>query len=152
MKLEGSYEFDAPREIVWNCLQDPEVIGSIIPGAGIPEAIGENHYQMIMEIKVGPVEGRFESSVELIDLVAPESYRMVVSGTGPPGHVKGDGAIRLEAQGDRTIMHYTGDAQVGGRVASVGQRLLDMTSKAVISQSLKALAKRIEKRAEEAAK
>lgn len=152
MKLEGTYEFQAPRDIVWDCLQDPEVIGSIIPGAAVPEEIGENHYQMVMEINVGPVSGRFESSIQLSNLVAPESYHMIVSGSGPPGHVKGDGDIRLEEQESSTLMHYSGTAQVGGRVASVGQRLLDMTAKAITAQSLKALAKRIERRAAEETK
>jgi carbon monoxide dehydrogenase subunit G len=149
VKVEGTYELEAPRHVVWDCLQDPEVIGSIIPGAAVPEEIGENHYQMVMEVKVGPVSGRFESSIQLTDLVAPESYHMLITGSGPPGHVKGDGDIRLEEQEDGTLMHYSGDAQVGGRIASVGQRLMDMAAKAIIAQSMKALAKRIEQRVEE---
>ena len=149
MKLEGTYEFDAPRQVVWDMLQDPEVIGSIIPGAGVPEEIGENHYLMLMVIKVGPVNGRFESSVHLTDLNPPESYTMNVTGKGPAGHMNGTGNVNLEEQDGKTIMHYSGDAQVGGKVAAVGQRLLDMTAKAITKQSLNMLAKRIRRRIEE---
>jgi carbon monoxide dehydrogenase subunit G len=150
MKLEGTYEFEAPRQLVWDMLQNPEVIGSIIPGGSTPEEVSENHYQMVMEVKVGPVSGRFESNIELADLNEPESYRMTISGSGPPGFVKGTGDIQLEAVEEaKTVMNYTGDAQVGGRVASVGQRLLDMTAKAITKQSLNMLAKRIKKRIEE---
>ena len=152
MKLEGTYEFEAPRQVVWDMLQDPTVIGSIIPGAGVPEEIGENHYLMVMEIKVGPVNGRFESTVHLTDLNAPESYTMHVTGKGPVGHMNGTGNVRLEEQDGKTLMHYTGDAQVGGKVASVGQRLLDMTAKAITKQSLNMLAKRVRKRIEEESK
>jgi uncharacterized protein len=139
MKLEGTYEFEAPRE----------VIGSIIPGAGKPEEIGENHYQMVLEVKVGPISGRFESTIQLTDLHPPENYHMIVTGKGPIGHMDGNGEVRLEAQDGKTIMHYTGDAQVGGKVAAVGQRLLDMTAKAITKQSLNALAKRIRQKIEE---
>lgn len=149
MKLEGIYEFEAPREVVWEMLQDPEVIGSIVPGAGTPEKIGENHYKMLLDIKVGPVAGHFEGEIKLENLNPPESYTMNVSGKGGVGHMTGTGNVRLEQQDNKTIMHYTGDAQIGGKVAAVGQRLLDMTAKTITKQSLNALAKRIRQRIEE---
>ena len=146
MKLEGTYEFEAPRETVWEMLLDPEVISSIIPGSKGMEEIGPNKYQSVLEVKVGPVTGRFEGGVELKDLNAPESYSMEMNGKGPAGHVTGTGHVRLEQDGSKTIMHYTGDAQVGGRIASVGQRLLDVAAKTMAKQSLNLLAKRVKER------
>jgi len=149
MKLEGTYNFEAKREFVWDMLQDPEVISSIIPGSEKLEEIGENKYLSVLKIKVGPVSGRFEGQVELTDLNAPESYTMIMSGKGPAGHMNGTGNVRLEEDGDATIMHYTGDAQVGGKVAAVGQRLLDVAAKQMAKQSLNLLAKRIQERIKE---
>ena len=146
MKLEGTYTFEAGREFVWDMLQDPEVISSIIPGSEQMEEIGENKYLSVLMVKVGPVNGRFEGSVELTDLNPPESYTMIMNGKGPAGHVNGTGSVRLEADGDNTIMHYTGDAQVGGKIAAVGQRLLDVAAKQLAKQSLKTLANKIKER------
>jgi hypothetical protein len=146
MKLEGTYTFEASREFVWDMLQDPEVISSIIPGSEQLEEIGENKYLSVLVVKVGPVNGRFEGQVELTDLNAPESYTMIMSGKGPAGHMNGTGNVRLEEQDGTTIMHYTGDAKVGGKIAAVGQRLLDVAAKQLAKQSLNLLAKRIQER------
>lgn len=149
MKLEGTYEFNAPREVVWEMLQDPDVIGKIMPGSEKLEEVDENKYLAVMTVKVGPVTGRFEGSVELTDLNPPESYTMILGGKGPAGHMNGTGNVRLEENGDQTVMHYSGDAQVGGRIAAVGQRLLDMAAKMIAKQSLKNLAKQVEQRISE---
>ena len=92
-----------------------------------------------MKIKVGPVQGVFSGTVNLSDLKPPESYHLDVQGNGAPGFVKGEGNLRLEAHDGSTMMHYNGDAQVGGRLASVGQRLMDTSAQALIRQSLEAL-------------
>jgi hypothetical protein len=149
MKLEGSYEFETTREVVWEMLQDPEVIGSIVPGSQGMIEVGENKYESAIVVKVGPITGRFEGTVELKDLVAPESYNMAMTGKGPAGHVDGTGTVRLEYDGKITTMHYTGDARVGGKIAAVGQRLLDVVAKAMAKRSLNALANKIQERIEE---
>ena len=149
MHLEGTYTFNAAREIVWGMLQDPNVIGSIMPGSHGLEQIGENQYQSVLEVKVGPVNGRFESTIELADINAPESYKLLMTGKGPAGHVTGEGIIRLTYADGVTTMHYNGDAKVGGRIAAVGQRLLDVAAKSIAKQSLNSLAKKIEERINE---
>lgn len=149
MKLEGTYEFETTREVVWEMLQDPEVIGSIIPGSQGMEEIGENKYESVVIVKVGPITGRFEGTVELMDLNPPESYNMAMKGKGPAGHVDGTGSVRLEYDGKITTMHYTGDAKVGGKIAAVGQRLLDVVAKAMAKRSLNSLAKKIQERIDE---
>lgn len=151
MKLEGTYTFDAPRETVWQALLDPEVLARTMPGCEKLEQIGENEYKGALKIRVGPVQGQFEGIVNLSNINAPESYRMQVDGKGAPGFMKGVGEVRLEDQGDATLMHYTGEAQVGGRIASVGQRLLDSSAKALTRQSLDGLHEQIKARVQASA-
>lgn len=148
MHIEGSYDFEFERELVWDVLMDIDVLGSIIPGSKGLEEIGENKYQSKLSVRVGPVNGKFESQFELVDMNAPESYRLLVEGKGPAGHVTGEGTIRLEQENGKTVMRYAGDARIGGRIAAVGQRLLDVAAKQIAKQSLKKLSKQVEMRLE----
>ncbi|MDX1522932.1 MAG: carbon monoxide dehydrogenase subunit G [Anaerolineae bacterium] len=148
MKLEGTYTFEAPRDEVWKALMDPEVLKSIMPGCEKLEPTGPDEYKAALKIKVGPVQGKFQGNVKLSDINEPESYTMQVDGKGPAGFMKGTGAVRLEDQGDSTVIHYDGDAQVGGKIASVGQRLLDSSAKALTKQSLDGLHDQIKARSQ----
>ncbi len=139
MEVTGEYVFDAPREKVWAYLQDPQVLVKVLPGCEELKQIGEDAYQGALKIKIGPVQGKFQGTVRMTNIVAPESYGLQVDGQGAPGFVKGGGGLRLEAQGDKTRIIYQGQAHVGGRIASVGQRLIDSSAKAIIRQSLDAL-------------
>ena len=139
MKIAGDYTFEAPRDLVWEALNDPNVLAQIMPGCEKLVQIGENEYEGALNIKVGPVQGVFQGLIKLTDISAPQSYKMQVDGKGAPGFVKGVGGVVLEDQGDTTLMHYDGDAQVGGRIASVGQRLIDSSAKSIIKQSLEGL-------------
>jgi carbon monoxide dehydrogenase subunit G len=147
MQLKGTYTFQAPRDAVWAALMDPTVLAQALPGGEQLERVGENEYRAAMNVRVGPVQGRFDGKVELTDIDAPESYRMKVNGSGPAGFVNGEGAIRLVGgEADTTVMSYEGDVQVGGRIASVGQRLIDSTAKSIIRQGLKVLDEQIQAR------
>ncbi len=146
MHIEGSYDFEFERELVWDVLMDIDVLGSIIPGSKGLQEIGENKYQSKLAVRVGPVNGKFEANFELADMIAPESYRLLVAGKGPAGHVTGEGTIRLEQADGGTVMHYAGDARIGGKIAAVGQRLLDVAAKQIAKQSLKKLSKQVEAR------
>lgn len=139
MQISGDYIFDAPRIKVWEAVRDPDVLGSILPGGQGIEAVGENEYVGKLMIKVGPVQGTFDGKIALSNMVVPESYVVVVDGNGAPGFVKATGSLLLTEQGLQTHMAYEGSAQVGGRIASVGQRLLDASAKSLIRQSLDAL-------------
>lgn len=149
MHIEGTYEFESDRQLVWDTLQDTEVLGSIIPGSSGLEEIGDNKYYTALSVKVGPVNGKFEANIELADVNEPDSYKLLIDGKGPAGHVTGEGVISLEQNENLTIMHYAGDAKVGGKIAAVGQRLLDAAAKRIAKQSLKKLAERVEERIEE---
>lgn len=139
MDVSGEYTFDAPQELVWKALQDPDVLSNAMPGGEGFAEVGENEFQGNLKIKVGPVQGKFTGNIKLMDIVAPESYRMEVDGKGAPGFVKAEGSLKLTGQGDKTHMVYEGSAQVGGRIASVGQRLMDSSAKSIIRQSLEGL-------------
>ncbi|MFQ5612787.1 MAG: carbon monoxide dehydrogenase subunit G [Anaerolineae bacterium] len=148
MKLSGSYTFDAPREEVWQALLDPDVLAKTMPGCERLDKTGDNQYKGALKIRVGPVQGQFQGRITLSDLNPPEGYRMEVDGKGPAGFVKGQGKVRLEEQDSKTVMHYEGDAQVGGRIASVGQRLMDSSARALTNQALDALHQQVKARAQ----
>lgn len=146
MKLEGTYTFDAPRDVVWQALLDPEVLAKVMPGCEKLDQVGNDAYEGMIKIRVGPVQGKFQGKVSLLDIKEPDSYSMIVDGKGASGFMKGEGQVQLEVQGDSTLMHYSGEAQVGGKIASVGQRLLDSSAKALTKQSLDGLNKQIQAR------
>ncbi len=139
MKIEGEHTFDAPRDVVWKTVLDPEVLANVLPGCEDFHEVGDNQFEGLLKIKVGPVQGKFKGNVELTDLVEPSSYNLRVRGKGPPGFVDGQGELTLEDAGDQTVLRYTVDAKVGGRIASVGQRLLDSSSKVITRQALEGL-------------
>ncbi len=139
MKVEGEYTFDARREEVWPILLDPAVLTTVLPGCEKLELVGEDSYEGVLKIKVGPVQGVFKGKIKLEDIEEPQSYTMLVDGRGAPGFVKATGRVNLEEEAGQTRMVYSSDAQVGGRLASVGQRLMESSAKAIIKQSLDGL-------------
>lgn len=147
MKLEGEYTFNGPREEVWKIVRDPEVLATALPGTQSLDQVGDNEYVGEMNVRIGPVAGVFSGNILVSDEVPPESLTLTVDGKGKPGFVKGVGNCNLLDQNDgTTLMKYEGDVQIGGRLASVGQRLLDTTSKSMIRQGLEALNAALEAR------
>ncbi|HSR70203.1 MAG TPA: carbon monoxide dehydrogenase subunit G [Acidobacteriota bacterium] len=148
MKLKGSYTFDAPRQAVWEALLDPKVIAKIMPGCERLEKTEDDTYKGALNVKVGPVQGKFQGMVQLSNLSEPESYDMSVDGRGPSGFIKGEGHITLEdaEEEGKTTLGYSVDANVGGRIAGVGQRLLDTTARSITRQSLETLEQVIQAR------
>lgn len=139
MKVTGSYSFEAPQQTVWEALQNPTVLTSVLPGCDRLEEVGESQWEGDLNIKVGPVQGKFKGRVEMRDLEPPSSFNLKIDGQGSTGFVKATAKVDLEGVGESTIMHYDSDAQVGGRIASVGQRLLDSSAKSIVQQSLDGL-------------
>ena len=140
MKLEGEYTFDGPQEEVWKIIRDPEVLATALPGTESLEQVSENEYLGQMNVRVGPVAGEFSGKILVSNEVPPERCTLTVEGKGKPGFVNGSGNIQLIAQdGGKTLMKYEGEMQIGGRLASVGQRLLDSASKSIINQGLVAM-------------
>ena len=146
MKLEGAFLFDAPVEEVWRALFDPVVLAAAMPGCERLDRVGEQ-YQGDLNIKVGPIQGKFGGKVDLKDIDDLKSYTMLVEGRGAPGFVKATAAVRLEREGEGTRLHYVADAQVGGKIASVGQRLLEASARAISKQSLEGVNENVKIRA-----
>ena len=138
MKVQGSYEFDAPLETVWNALFDAEILARTLPGCEKLEREG-NQFRGDINVKMGPVQGKFQGKVDITDVVEHQGYTMIVDGRGPAGFGKATAAMRVTAQGSGTRLDYDSDVQVGGKIASVGQRLIDASSKAIVKQSLESL-------------
>ena len=140
MKIEGEYMFEGTREQVWDVVRDPEVLATALPGTQSLEQVSENEYQGEMHVRIGPVAGLFSGLLVISDEVPPESLTMTVEGKGKPGFVKGTGSVQLISQeADKTLMQYHGDMQVGGRLASVGQRMMESVSKSLLKQGLDSL-------------
>jgi hypothetical protein len=136
VKITGTYELEADRQTVWEALNDPEVLKACIPGCESLEQTGENELTATVTAKVGPVKAKFNGSVELKDLNPPESYRIEGSGKGgAAGFAKGGADVRLdERDGGGTVLSYEVDAQVGGKLAQIGSRLIDGTAKKLADQ------------------
>ena len=139
MKLEGEHTFPVSRPELWNALLDPDLLGRVLPGAEPLELVGENTYRAGMTVAIGPVKGRFQGTLALSDLVPPTSYQMKIDGSGPAGFLRGSGGIELVEAGGSTLLRYAMDAQVGGRIASVGQRLIESSGRAIAKQGLEGL-------------
>jgi carbon monoxide dehydrogenase subunit G len=139
MKVAGQYEVPAPQQKVWEALQDPETLAKTLPGCEGLEPIGPDEYKMKMKLAMASVQGLFDGKVRLKDPEPPTKYKLEVEGQGKVGFVKGGGEFRLEPTDGGTMVHYSGDLHVGGMIAGVGQRLMDMTSKMMIKRFFSSL-------------
>lgn len=146
MKLEGDYRFEAAVQEVWDALFDPAILAAVMPGCEKLELV-DGQYVGEIKIKVGPVQGKFTGKVDLLDRDEPRGYRMIVDGRGAPGFVKATATVALEADGDGTRIRYDADAQIGGKLASVGQRLVEASARAIVAQSLEGLHENVKLRA-----
>lgn len=126
MEQVGEYVVQADRETVWQALNDADVLARCIDGCQAMRKLNDEHYQAKVKARIGPVSAAFDLDLQLHDVQAPESYRIVgqVKG-GPAGFGKGDAVVTLEEEGAATRLRYTVKASVGGKLAQVGSRLLD---------------------------
>ena len=134
MDLNGTYTFDAPPARVWDLLMDPAVISSCIPGCQSMEPEGEDRYKVKLTVAIAAITGGYEGTVVISEKVQPSSYRLTVEGQGKPGFAKGNSAITLRAEGDKTVVDVTGTVQTGGPIARVGQRLIGGVSKMMLDR------------------
>lgn len=135
MKLSDEKRIAAPRETVWAGLNDPEILKASIPGCDSLEKTSETGFEAVVRAKVGPVKAKFKGAVELSDLNPPESYRISGEGKGgAAGFAKGGATVTLVEDGDSTILKYDVDADVGGKLAQIGGRLLEGTTKKLAAE------------------
>lgn len=143
MKIQGDYHFDAPRAVVWRALLDPDILARTLPGCEKLERTGDTSFAGALTVQVGPVKGQFKGTLDLSDLVELEGYRMKLAGNGQAGFLTGDGTLALSDDGAGTLLRYDIDSQVGGKVAAVGQRLLESSAKVITKQGLEGLAREL---------
>jgi uncharacterized protein len=150
MTLDGTFVFNGPRGTVWELLQDPDVLAKALPGTERLVLTSPDHFAGVMKVSVGPVTAaKFDVNVALGDKVAPERFTMQIDGKGGVGYTKGTASIALTEVGDgRTEMTYTSNVQVGGKIAAVGQRLLESVGKMMMKQALDALQRELQGRLE----
>lgn len=130
MEMVGSYEIAAPRDAVWQALNDPSVLQQCIPGCQSLEKTSETEMTATATVKIGPVKASFSGKVSLLDIDAPNGYRISGEGSGGiAGFAKGGAIVRLEEIEAGTRLHYEAKAEVGGKLAQLGARLIDGVAK-----------------------
>lgn len=131
MDMNGSERIEASLETVWQALNDPDILRQCIPGCEALEKTSDTSMTATVSLKIGPVKARFEGAVELSNLAPPRSYTITGEGKGGlVGFAKGGADVDLEADGpDATLLSYTVKAEIGGKIAQLGARLIDSTAK-----------------------
>jgi carbon monoxide dehydrogenase subunit G len=131
MEMTGEFRIPAPRERVWQGLNDPEILKQAIPGCQTIEKVSDTEFVAKVVAKVGPVKATFGGKVNLTDLDPPKAYTISGEGTGGvAGFAKGSAKVHLDADGsEATVLHYEVQAHVGGKLAQIGSRLIDATSR-----------------------
>ncbi|MBB6306938.1 SRPBCC family protein [Xanthobacter tagetidis] len=144
MDMTGEQRIPAPRDAVWRALNDPEVLKACIPGCQELNKLSDTEMTATVVLKVGPVSARFSGAVTLLDLDPPKSYRISGEGQGGvAGFAKGDAKVSLEEDGAETILRYEVEAQVGGKLAQLGARLIDATAKQMSGAFFKRFAQEV---------
>ena len=136
MTMNGEVQLAAPRDVVWAKLNDPDVLKACIPGCEELEKVSDTEFRATARMKVGPVSARFKGRVTLSDLDPPKGYRISGEGEGGvAGFAKGGAEVALDAvDANRTTLRYVVKAQVGGKIAQLGARLIDSTAKKLAGQ------------------
>jgi carbon monoxide dehydrogenase subunit G len=139
MKLASTYRIPASRENVFAALTDPAVLQQCIEGCESLTRKEDGSYAAKMRVGVGPVKGDFTGTARMSDLHPPESFTLIVNGRGTPGFVDGSARMRLTTDGTATIVSCDADVTVGGLIAAVGSRLIDVTAKRMMDKFFEAL-------------
>ena len=129
MKLSGSYQINLSKEKVWEALNDPEILKKAIPGCEEFKKNSDTEFTATATNKIGPFNASFTGDIELTDLDPPNSYKITGSGNSPVGFASGEATVKLEDNENGTKLIYEVEANVGGKIAQVGSRLIDMTAK-----------------------
>ena len=143
MEVKSSQSFDAPIDRVWELLIDPDSVARCVPGCEKLEPLGEDRYQATISVRVGLIGGTYQGTVAITEKRPPNSYKLLVEGTGRPGFVKGEGAFFLTSQGAVTLVELSGEVQIGGTIARIGQRLLGGASKMMVDRFFDCLKERL---------
>ena len=134
MKITASYDFEETAPNVWAVLTDPEILARCIPGCEGLKPVGNDEYQAVLTVGVGPIRGRYDATISTRDQVLHQSYRLAVQGAGGGGFVSGEAFITLVEREGKTTVTVDSDSQAGGPVARIGQRLMESVAKMMMDQ------------------
>lgn len=136
MEMKDEIRVEATRSIVWDALNNPEILKTCIPGCESLEQVSDNEFESLVVVKVGPIKAKFNGKVTLTDIVAPGSYKLIGEGQGGvAGFAKSEITVELiEATPDATVIRYGVTANIGGKIAQLGSRLIDSTARKMAEQ------------------
>lgn len=139
MNLDGTHHFKAPRDRVWALFNDPDVLARATPGCERLHPVGPDEFEATLSIGVAAVKGEYQGRLAITDRRPPEGYTLRVEGSGRPGFVRGEGRLTLTEENGGTLATIRAEAQVGGLIAAVGQRLMGAAGRMLMSQFFSAL-------------
>ena len=145
MKLAGQYLLPAPPAKVWALLTDPNRLAKLLPGCERLDPDGPDRFRAAVKFGIAAISGKYAGTIEFAEKKPPNSMRMKLSGKGIPGFVDGVGHIELAGKGGQTELRYTGEAQVGGMIASVGQRMIEGAARKIVDQFFAAASEELKK-------
>lgn len=144
MDIKQKYTFkDIPAQSVWDTIQDPDVLQKVLPGCQKFEEVGEEKYEAVLRINMGPIKGEFKADVEQVDKNEPESYRLLVKAKGKPGEINANARMNLEEADGDTSLFCEADVEASGLMASIGQRMVGGVAKTVMKKFFKDIEKEI---------
>jgi hypothetical protein len=146
VKIKGSCVLPATPQQVWELLTDPARLARCLPGCEKLEPTGPDQYKVAIKFVLAAFSGAYSGAVALSEKRPPESMRMKVEGKGAPGFMKGEGRLTLRLKGPQTEVSYEGEAQVGGVIAAVGQRMIEAAAKKIITQFFESAEKQLRAR------
>ena len=152
MDMTGEYRITAPRQKVWDALNDPEILKQCIAGCQELEKTSDTEFSARVHTRVGPVSAKFTGKVELSDIDPPNGYRISGEGQGGvAGFAKGGATVKLTEDGAETVLNYEANATVGGKLAQIGSRLIDSTARKMADDFFRKFAEAVGEPAEAAA-
>jgi carbon monoxide dehydrogenase subunit G len=143
MELAAEYTIDAPSERVWDLLMDINAIGRCLPGCKGLQPVGPDRYEVELGVTVAAIAGSFKGTVSLEDKAPPTSYTLAIDGSGRQGFIKGRARVTLVPDANRTRVQIAAQADVGGMIARVGQRLLEGVARTMMDRFYACLAKQV---------
>ena len=141
--LEKEYHIDLDQEDVWGAINDPEILAEILPNCESLEPISEHQFTAHINVKIGPISSKFESTLEMFDLKEPDGYKFRVQGNGKKGSMNGQGEIKLFPNGSCTGFTFIAKGNITGIIARVGQRLIEATGKRLMDQGFENFKNRV---------
>ena len=143
MKITGTYKLEAPIDTVWKGLMSPNILADCIPGCQSFDLVGHDKYDMTVNVKVGPMNGKFHGTISIVDQEIQNSYRLIAEGKGSVGFAQGSALVTLSELSGTTSLRVDGELEIGGTIARVGQRIIGNVSKNMMDRFFECLTQSI---------